>query len=394
MDCAPTVEMEALHVLKTVEEWGPRLTGVTLDRRQCSKAHFKTTAGGELRSLGMSASAESWTFDFIVMDDVLVDPYEIRSPTRRDQVYRDLQTKFMSRVTPTGKTKFVFIGSRRHPDDPQGRLLENDRANNRNEYEAWHYHHRPALIDEDTDHERALWPTSAEFTVEGLHAVRDRKISDGMAWEWSCNFQNDPVSSPDMLVFDPKWFGEDMFYTHPREALPAISHVVISFDPSMGDGSDPNDYFACLCSRFTATGDIYVDDAYLAQAAPDTAIEMSVALIERNQDVEIVVMEANAGGRYVGKCIIDACEAKGLRCPIVYKNWNSSQAKLDNNNQEGRISLSLWEKLSKHKIKLRDTPWNRVLYRQLRGFGTEHDDGPDALATSDIVLRQLLAKKR
>ena len=347
-----------------------------------------------LRSLGAAGDAESWTFNFIVLDDVQTDPYEIRNPNRRDQLFRDMTTKFFSRVDPIGRTKFVVIGSRRHPDDFVGRLLESDRETKPDEYNAWHYHHRAALIDEGTDHESCLWPTSREFTVEGLRRIRDKKIADGLTWEWSSAYQNDPVASPDMLVFQPEWFGEDMFYTHPREALPAISHVVISFDPSMGDGSDPNDYFACLCSRFTANGDIYVDDSYLAQAGPDTAIEMSVALIERNQDVEIVVMEANAGGRYVGKCIVDECARRGLRCPIVYKNWSSGDAKLDNNNQEGRITLALWEKLSKKKIKLRDTPWNRVLYRQLRGFGTEKDDGPDSLATADIVLRQLLAKKR
>ena len=333
-------------------------------------------------------------FDVIAVDDIITDPYEIRSPNRRDQIYRDMQTKFFSRVNPSGTTKFLFIGSRRHPDDPAGRLLESDRQTNPSDYDAWHYHHRPALIDEDTDHETCLWPTCKEFTVDGLHRIRDQKIADGLSWEWACNFQGDPTASPDMLVFQPEWFGEDMFYTYPREALPPIAHVVISFDPSMGDGSDPNDYFACLCSRFTGDGQIFVDDSYLAQAGPDTAIEMSVALIDRNQDVEVVVMESNAGGRYVGKCIVDACAKRGLRCPIVYKNWSSGDQKLDNDDQSGRITLALWEKLSKRKIKLRDTPWNRVLYRQLRGFGTEKDDGPDALSTADIVLRQLLAKKR
>jgi hypothetical protein len=217
---------------------------------------------------------------------------------------------------------------------------------------------------------------------------------DGVGWEWSSNFQNDPIACPDLLVFDTAWFGEDMFYTHPREALPPIAHVVISFDPSMGDGSQPNDYFACLCSRFTGEGKIFVDDAYVAQAPPDTAIEMSVALIERNQDTEIIIMESNAGGRYVGKLIEEACERRALRCPIVYKNWSAGDQKLDGRDQQGRISLALWEKLSKQKIKLRDTPWNRILFRQLRGFGTEHDDGPDCLATADIVLRQMLAGRR
>jgi hypothetical protein len=394
MASADTARDKARDVLKYVEKWGPILTGVKLDRRRCAAEHFCTEAGGMLRSLGAAGDAESWTFNFILLDDVQTDPYEIRSPNRREQLFKDMNTKFFSRVDPLGNTKFITIGSRRHPDDFAGRLLESDRQTKPNNYNAWHYHHRAALIDEDGPTEHCLWPTSREFTVEGLKRIRDAKIADGLAWEWHSAYQNNPVASPDLLIFDPSWFDENMFYSYPREALPHIAHVVISFDPSMGDGSDCNDYFACLCSRFTGDGYIYVDDSYLAQASPDTAIEMSVALIARNQDVEIVVMEANAGGRYVGKCIQDACAARGLRCPIVYKTWDSNAQKLDNNDQQGRITLALWEKLSKEKIKLRDTPWNRTLYRQLRGFPTEKDDGPDCLATADIVLRQLILGKR
>ena len=40
MASATTSEMEAHHVLSCIEKWGPPLTGVTLDKRKCSVAHF------------------------------------------------------------------------------------------------------------------------------------------------------------------------------------------------------------------------------------------------------------------------------------------------------------------------------------------------------------------
>src|SRR5271166_318529 len=245
MASADTALKMARDVLKYIERWGEYLNGVRLDKRRAAAEHFETEAGGMLRSVGAAGDVESWTFDWIIIDDLITDPYEIRSPNRRDQLYKDLQTKFFSRVNPLGNTKFVVIGSRRHPDDPQGRLLDADRKKQPEPYDAWYYHYRPALFDEGTDHESCLWPNSKEFTVEGLKAIRDQKIADDVYWEWLCNFQNDPISCPDMLIFDPSWFGEDMFYPAelPRESLEDISNTIIAFDPSFGDGSDPSCHF-------------------------------------------------------------------------------------------------------------------------------------------------------
>lgn len=381
---------EARHVLKYIERWGMKLNGAKLDRRRSAAAEFLMEEGGGLLSIGASSNiAEGGTFDFIFIDDIMIDPFEIRNPNRRDQVFRDINSKFFSRVNPLGTTKFVIIGSRRHPDDPQGRFLEADEGVT-DEYEKWHYHARPAILKEGTDNEQALWPTSKEWTLEGLKAERDKKISQGVHWEWYCNFQNEPVSSPDMMAFDSSWFDpKEMFYTCPQEALPEIKHRVISFDPSMGDGSAMNDYFVGLYLLFTRDT-VYVDDSYLAVAAPDTAVDMSVALVERCQNVDMIFFESNAGGYYIAKCIGDKCKERDIAWNPFFKNWSSGDQKLDNKDQQGRITLNLWKLLSEKKVKLRDTPWNRILFRQLRGFPTEKVDGPDALATGIICLRQLM----
>ena len=171
MATARTAEEKALSVLKYIDEWGPKLTGVRLDRRKHSVGDFRTEQGGGLLSIGKEGDVEGWGFDWIFIDDLLVDPYEIRSPNRRDQVYRDLHSKFFSRINPMGSTRFAFIGSRRHPDDPQGRLLEADKKIP-DPRQHWYYHHSPAIFDEYTDHERALWPDSKEFNLEGLRAER------------------------------------------------------------------------------------------------------------------------------------------------------------------------------------------------------------------------------
>ena len=139
-----------------------------------------------------------------------------------------------------------------------------------------------------------------------------------------------------------------------------------------GDGAETNDYFAALYVRFTADGFVYVDDSYLAVAPPDTAVEMTAALCERHQDAQIVVFEANAGGRYVAKCIKERLEAKGLQFPVVFTRIGLPAARNSTTPTNWAASqLPFGKNYPSRKIKLRDTPWNRVLYRQLRGFPTE-----------------------
>lgn len=397
MENATVCETQALQVLKFVRDWGSKLTGCTLEQRRCSTPEFMTTQGGGLKSVGMLGTAESLTFDWIIGDDCLVSPDAIRNPYRRDQIYADYKAKFLSRINPTRRTKFLYIGSRRHPSDIPGNLFRTNQGVG-DIREKWYYHQTSALLNEGTDHESPLWSASdgnLEYgTVEQLQAKRDELVEDGQAWQWSCFFQNQAQSAPDNLSFDPKWFNEkEMFYTDLDPSI-QFSHKVLSFDPSMGEGKKENDFCAGVMQKFTSNGTRYVDDCYVQQAHPDAAVRGFVELIKRNPDYTIIVFEANAGGRYVWKCVREACESEGIRCDNAhFKTWTSGNTQLDMSDKIGRISNSLWEPLSKGKVKIRNTPYSRILYKQIRGFPTEHDDGPDAMATGDLVLRQMLGAR-
>ena len=393
MENATVAESMALQVLKFVRDWGPKLTGCQLEPKRGGLADFMTTQGGGLKSVGMLGTAESMTYDWVIGDDCLVSPDAIRNPYRRDQAYADYKAKFLSRINPTRQTKFLYIGSRRHPTDIPGNLFRSNQGV-REVREKWYYHQTPALLNEGTDHERPLWAVSdgnLEYgTVEQLHAKRDELVEDGQGWQWSCFFQNDAQASPDNLAFDPSWFTESIFY---KELDPSITfnHKVLSFDPSMGEGKKENDFAAGVMQKFTRDGNRYIDDCYVQQASPDAAVNGFVELVARNQDYSLVIFEANAGGRYVEKCIRDQCQARGLRWQnIRFKTWTSGKSGLDMSDKTGRITMALWEPLSKGKIHIKNSPYARILYKQLRGFPTEHDDGPDAVATGSLVLRELL----
>ena len=386
MASSDTAEMMAAEVLRTVDKYGWQFTGTRLDKKKQAVSHFKTTAGGGLRSIGSAGDVESWTFSWIFVDDILSDPYEIRQFSRRDQVYKDMCSKFFSRVDPMGKTKFIFVGSRRHPDDPQGRLLEVSRQ--ASEEDRWAYHHQPAILNEGTDHEEALWPASREFNLAGLQKIRDEKIVNGVLWEWAANFQGDPTGSPDTLAFDAKWLTpEKILYDFPSEALPPAKFRVFGIDPSMGAGHNEwNDFFAAIYLHIAEDSTIYVDDLWLSVAKPDVIAPMVSALICRHPNCDVVAFESNAGGLYAAELIKNGIDSLGGRFPVVFKTYSGMDEKIS------RISLNLYEILQNNKLKIRDCPMGRVLLSQIAQFPTAKLDGPDALATGIIVLKEMLLR--
>src|ERR1700739_229101 len=161
MDSQKTAEMEAEEVLRIVEEWGPKTTGNTWNPRRKSKTTPYMQAGGYLDSRGRDSNPDGWSYDILIGDDCLTEPADIRNPRIRDQVFRDIMQKFYSRVDPIGNPLRIYIGSRMHPQDVAGRLLElNETATPENK---WYYSKKAAIIDEGFVTERALWPNSKEF---------------------------------------------------------------------------------------------------------------------------------------------------------------------------------------------------------------------------------------
>ena len=209
-----------------------------------------------------------------------------------------------------------------------------------------------------------------------------------MLWEWRCNFQNDAMGSPDQLAFDQRWLGESMFYDFPAEALPPAKFRILTTDPSMGAGTEGSDFFVSLYLHIAEDATIYLDDSFIAVAKPDLIVPMVGNLLERHQDVDICPFEANGGGIYAADLIKRECDARGLRFPAVFKTYTSASS----DEKLSRIIFNLWEILANGRLKIRDTPMNRQFYRQLVQFPTAKLDGPDALATGVIVLKEMLRR--
>ena len=113
---------------------------------------------------------------------------------------------------------------------------------------------------------------------------------------------------------------------------------------------------------------------------------MVTGLVARHQEMDFSAWEDNSGGIYAAELVKRECDSRGLRFPIIMRHYGSGAG----DEKIARITLNLWEILMNKRLKLRDTPMNRILYRQLQQFPTAKLDGPDALATGVMTLKEMI----
>jgi hypothetical protein len=265
--------------------------------------------------------------------------------------------------------------SRRHPSDLSGAFLESNRDLPKKD--RWHEVKFLAIQPNG----RALWPE--RFPLAKLRQIRAELEAEGKGHLWHGLYQQDPIGASESRVFAAEWFTEGMFCEQDFDA-----HSVLAISTAQ----KPGDYYAVCLLRFSGAGEIFVAETYLDRDSPDVAIAAAIRIIAENPGIELVALEADAGAREFGRALREECAAKGIPCPAAYKTWTAGDGKIDSKYRQLRIKLALWPKLAKGKISLRESRPNRLLFRQLRDFGSDRDAGPNAIALGDLVLRQMLGR--
>lgn len=170
-------------------EWQPRVAG-----RRTEGNFFATSVGGTATGKGAHR---------LVVDDLIKGSAEARSKALRDEAWEFLVQELLTRLAPGGAV--IVIGTRWHPDDPIGRLLDAQRRGGDETVNAipWHYAALPALAEEGDPLGRepgeALWPE--RFPRSALLAIRD---GPGGPRSWASLYQCRPVAAGGD-VFQERW---------------------------------------------------------------------------------------------------------------------------------------------------------------------------------------------
>ncbi|KKN16087.1 hypothetical protein LCGC14_0979420 [marine sediment metagenome] len=162
-------------------------------------------SGGYMKSVGIGAGLTGYGAEVVIVDDPVKDYREAASAIVREAVWHWFNAVLMTRLQPNGAV--VIIMTRWHHDDLVGRLLEQDRIG---EGENWKVINLPALAEQGGEPDmlgrrpgEALWPEA--WSAEKLRKIRKSRGS----YIWSALYQGRPTPLTGGM-FNRNWFE---FYT-------------------------------------------------------------------------------------------------------------------------------------------------------------------------------------
>ena len=188
---------------------------VTLAADSKSAGRWNTNMGGEYFACGVGAALAGRGAHFLIVDDpfseqdVLNGNYEVF-----DRVYEWFTYGARTRLMPQGKVAIVH--TRWHPNDLIGKLGKDMvRIPNSDQYEMFEF---PAIFNENTDHEKALWPEF--YDLEALHRTK----ASMPLFQWNAQFQQSPSAEEGALVKREWWKRWE------ADEPPSCEYVIMTLD--------------------------------------------------------------------------------------------------------------------------------------------------------------------
>lgn len=200
---------------------------------------YATASGGSVTGYGAGKvddfEDENGFGGAIIIDDPL-KPDDAYSDPRRKSVNRRWDETIKSRFNST-KTPCIVIMQRIHEDDFCGMLLNDDEYNFKNLI-------LPAILDEGTDKERALWPQ--KHSLGSLKAMKKKN-----SYMFSSQMQQSPSPLGGGLI-KGAWFNR-------YSVLPKMKWRAIFGDTALKK-KEANDYQVAECWGLGVDGNLYLID--------------------------------------------------------------------------------------------------------------------------------------
>ena len=379
-----------MKIREIIEMHGRALTGVALDPRYRRRDYLVTNKGGRWKATGRGGRIAGEPAHIVIMDDLWRSQAECDSATIRETVWNWFFEGVLAREEPhgfPGGLKILQIGTRRRPDDLQGRCLEMNPGLPTNK--RWHQLRFPAISIGIDGREQALWPQ--RFPLHVLRQKRDEYQQAGLEFLWNTEFQQDASYSPEGMAFPPEYFKGILIpaaeFDAKMHSLPIRGHVG-GLDPSQGSDNKQGDYSAWSYSHLDEYDNWWVEDSWLQILDPPAIAEQSAAWMQRFPH-DVFAFETNMSGSLeIMKDIQKICAERRIHCPIYGKDVSRKLKK------EDRLRFGLSPMLKQGKIKFKDTPMNRMALSQWRIWPSgKHDDGLDGFFIGVLVAKDILKRK-
>jgi predicted phage terminase large subunit-like protein len=338
-------------------------TMVADDQKAAGK--WSTGAGGQYYAAGVGGALAGRGADLFVIDDPHSEQ-DVKTNSRLafDTAWSWFQTGPLQRLMPGGA--IIVIMTRWSLLDLTGRLITYQAKNP--EAEPWEIVELPAILHQDTDNEKSLWPEQWPLaTLKSTKAALDPKY-------WNAQYMQQPTAENSAIVSRKMW------RIWPGEDPPRCDYVIQSWDTAF-EVKNNSDYSAC-----TTWGVFYNEEendtpqVILLDAFKDrmTFPELKQTALKHYKEWEpdAFIVEKKAAGAP----LIQELRSTGI--PVQEFSPSRGNDKLVRLNAVADL-------FSSGKVWAPDTRWAREVIEEMAAFPVgEHDDFVDTTTQALLRFRQ------
>ena len=338
-------------------------TIVAEDQKAAGK--WSTGAGGQYYAAGVGGALAGRGADLFVIDDPHSEQ-DVKTNSRLafDTAWSWFQTGPLQRLMPGGA--IIVIMTRWSLLDLTGRLIAYQAKNP--EAEPWEIVELPAILHEDTENEKSLWPEQWPLaTLKTTKAALDPKY-------WNAQYMQQPTAENSAIVSRKMW------RIWESDNPPRCDYVIQSWDTAF-EVKNNSDYSAC-----TTWGVFYNEEE---GDAPQ------VILLDAFKDrMTFPDLKATALKHYK-EWEPDAfiVEKKAAGAPLIQELRNTGIPVQEFSPSRGNDKLvrlnAVADLFSSGKVWAPDTRWAREVIEEMAAFPVgEHDDFVDTTTQALLRFRQ------
>ena len=338
-------------------------TVVADDQKAAGK--WSTGAGGQYYAVGVGGALAGRGADLFVIDDPHSEQ-DMRTNSRLsfDTAWSWFQTGPLQRLMPNGA--IIIVMTRWSLVDLTGKLVDFNIKNP--DSEPWEVVELPAILHEDTDKEKSLWPE--QWPLDQLKA---KKMQLDPRF-WNAQYMQQPTSDTSALISRKSW------RVWEEDDPPTCEYVIQSWDTAF-ETSNTADYSACTTwgvwynEEEKMSPSLILLDAFKDRMAfPDLKATALKHYKEWKPDAFIVEKKA------AGAPLIQELRAMGI--PVQEFNPSRGNDKIVRLNAVSDLFAS-------GKVWAPDTRWAREVIEEVASFPVgEHDDYVDTVSQALLRYRQ------
>lgn len=338
-------------------------TLVADDQKAAGK--WSTSAGGQYYAAGVGGALAGRGADLFVIDDPHSEQ-DVKTNSRLafDTAWSWFQTGPLQRLMPGGA--IIIIMTRWSLLDLTGRLIDYQVKNP--DSIPWEIVELPAILNEDTEHEKSLWPE--QWPLESLKATKaalDPRY-------WNAQYMQQPTAESSAIVSRKHW------RIWPNDEPPPCEYVIQSWDTAF-ETKNNSDYSACTTwgvwynEEEGNAPQVILLDAFKDRMAFPELKEIALKHYKEWQPDAFVVEKKAAGAPLIQ-------ELRQMGIPV--SEFTPSRG----NDKMVRLN-AVADLFSSGKVWAPDTRWAREVIEEVAQFPVgSHDDYVDTTTQALLRYRQ------